>query len=898
MRVPLLIPIFCLLGSIALANDAAWPKPTAENKPWTRWWWLGSTVDKENITDELENFKAASIGGVEICPIYGVKGREEDYIDFLSPKWMELLAHTTSEAKRLGLKVDMTTGTGWPFGGPHVSDDIASEGVELNRHTLSGGERLESLRPAPRNERERNRPRPLGGVRHLLAVSDSGERLDLTERVDDETLDWTAPDGEWTLYCVSVREAVQRVKRPAPGGDGNVLDPYSTAAIDAYLGRFDEAFKGFDAPMPRSQFHDSFEYYGATWTDDLFAKFQRLRGYDLRDELPALFGDGDADRVARVKADYRETISDLHLAYARRWTEWSHGHGGLTRNQAHGAPANLLDLYASVDIPETETFGSLDEANIPMQKFASSAANLSGRPLTSAESFTWLNEHFNTALAEAKRIADYLFIAGINHLFFHGIPYSPKEAPWPGWQFYASVNFGPEGGLWHHLPFFNGYLTRVQSVLQSGRASNDVLLYAPFHDLWHREDEFLMTFTIHNVNRYLAPHPSFQLAERLWENGYGFDHLSDAYLQQVQVENGKASLGGIRYAAILVPRIDIMSDASAAKLAELSQAGVNVVFEDQLPSDVPGLVNLESRRASIRRSLESLRSTARVTTLDESTFAESIGVAGERFAKLGLRFIRREREGGFHYFITNRGEETVNGWVPLRGRPKSVVIMDPYGGQKAGQADIRNADSGSEIRLQLGPGESTVLRTFEIREADAPKWVYTEPAGDPIEITGNWSVEFIEGGPELPAPFTIDTLGSWTDRDDAEAKRFAGNARYSIRFDKPDGSADAWKLDLGEVAESARVRLNGTHFGVLWFPPFTIDINEPLKDQDNLLEIEVTNLAANRVRDLDIRGVEWKRFHDINVVGKDYRPLDASQWPLRDSGLLGPVMLIPLETEN
>ena len=80
-----------------------------------------SAVDEAGITRLLERFRDAGIGGVEICPIYGAKGAEERFIDFLSPKWMEMLAHTTAEAKRLGLGVDMTTGTGWPFGGPNVT---------------------------------------------------------------------------------------------------------------------------------------------------------------------------------------------------------------------------------------------------------------------------------------------------------------------------------------------------------------------------------------------------------------------------------------------------------------------------------------------------------------------------------------------------------------------------------------------------------------------------------------------------------------------------------------------------------------------------------------------------------------------------------------------------------
>ena len=124
MRTPRLLLAFLALSLSAVAqspgSDSAWPAITRENKPWTRWWWPGSAVDKASLTHQLEQLAAAGIGGVEITPIYGAKGYESRYIDFLSPKWMEMLEHTGREARRLGLGVDMATGTGWPFGGPWI----------------------------------------------------------------------------------------------------------------------------------------------------------------------------------------------------------------------------------------------------------------------------------------------------------------------------------------------------------------------------------------------------------------------------------------------------------------------------------------------------------------------------------------------------------------------------------------------------------------------------------------------------------------------------------------------------------------------------------------------------------------------------------------------------------
>jgi len=253
-------------------------------------------VDKTNLTGLLTEYRDAGIGGVEICPIYGAKGSEDRFIDFLSPKWMEMLAHTAAECKRLGLGLDLTTGTGWPFGGPNVTPDIASAKVVLKRYDVAGAEQFKA-------------DLPQGQLQCLMAYSDKNEQLNLTDKVADRHFEWKAPAGKWRLYAVLESSPVQKVKRAAPGGEGNVLDPYSVRALNQYLTRFDKAFADYHGEKPRSWFHDSFEYYGAQWTPDFLHEFEARRGYDLRPQLPALFGEGPEDTVARVKSDYRETIS-------------------------------------------------------------------------------------------------------------------------------------------------------------------------------------------------------------------------------------------------------------------------------------------------------------------------------------------------------------------------------------------------------------------------------------------------------------------------------------------------------------------------------------------------------------------------------------------------------------
>jgi len=185
--------------------------------------------------------------------------------------------------------------------------------------------------------------------------------------------------------------------------------------------------------------------------------------------------------------------------------------------------------------------------------------------------------------------------------------------------------------------------------------------------------------------------------------------------------------------------------------------------------------------------------------------------------------------------------------------------------------------------------------SFTNKTVSDPAWPYEKKSGSPRELTGPWDVKFVEGGPELPASLTLSRLVSWTDAGDAEAKRFAGTARYTLEFETPSGDSDDWLLDLGKVCDSARVRINGTPVEGFWCAPFQASIGRHLHPGKNTVEVEVTNLAANRIADLDRRKVKWKYFYDINVASKRYRSFDATDWPLRDSGLLGPVSLIPMK---
>jgi hypothetical protein len=258
----------------------------------------------------------------------------------------------------------------------------------------------------------------------------------------------------------------------------------------------------------------------------------------------------------------------------------------------------------------------------------------------------------------------------------------------------------------------------------------------------------------------------------------------------------------------------------------------------------------------------------------------------------GLEGIRRRCDDCVSYFMANHTSEIISGKIPLATKGHSVAILDPMTGRE-GVYKVRDSVGSLRVPLKLLPGETRFLKVSTQATFSGPCWKRYKTAQTPIVLKGDWHIEFIEGGPTLPRSYWTSDLDSWTRAPDAEARRFAGTARYTLDFDFPSFDADRWVLDLGDVRESARVRLNGEAVGLVFAHPFRVDMTEAIQQGKNTLEIEVTNLSANRIRDLDRRNVLWKKFHDINLVNHLYEPFDAGDWELKPSGLLGPVRLIP-----
>ncbi len=883
-------------------------------KPWTYWWWMGSSVTKTGITQNLEDMHRAGIGGAHIIPIYGEKGDEANYVKYLSPEWMELLKHTISEAKRLGMGVDMTNGTGWPFGGPEVSVSDAAKAFYLKPIKIEEGANV-------RNYQKKNDDSRLIV---LAAYDEKGNYSDITSQVDsDGNIHWGEFQKSAKVIAAFGGLTQQKVKRSAPGGEGLVIDYFSNNSIVNYMEKFERAFKlsGIEKGGIRSFYNDSYEVYGANWTTDFLSEFRKKRGYDLLPYINFLADTSDTEIRPRVVADYCETVSDLlYERFTTQWVNKSHEMGMLTRNQAHGSPGNILDLYALTDIPETESFGAsgftipglrqdpdfeenrFGRPNPLTMKFASSAAHLAGRKLVSSESTTWLGDHFKVALSQIKPQIDELLVSGINHVFFHGTTYSPKEKPFPGRLFYASTNYGPSSHFWNELPALTGYISKCQTVLQNAHPDNDILLYFPIHEVWRKQknDLFIRLFDVHKSKDWLQSSSFGHLAQRLWDTGYTFDYVSDRMLAEINVEQGNLVSGKASYKVIVVPSIQHIPLETLNRLLDLAKKGATVVFESDIPIDVPGLTDLEKQKTSIgslKTELLSLPLRIKVSPNVTETLS-GMKIYAEEMATKGLEFIRKQSGDSTIYFISNLSDKFNEDWVQLAASAKTVEIYDPLSGKRGGAA-AKTTTKGTSVFLKLQPGQSCFLICTS-GNVDSEKWNYQHAnAAEKIVVGGKWLLKPTQGGPEIPEPVTVDRLGSWTTLSE-KYQTYSGKVVYSTSFDVPEKyrKGQHFLLDLGRVRETARVKINDVDLGLVWCLPNQLVVPAGVVGEKNKIEFEVTNLSFNRVIDLDKKGANWKNFNEINFVNIRYQPYNAASDKPLDSGLLSEISLIPLNTIN
>ena len=499
-----------------------------------------------------------------------------------------------------------------------------------------------------------------------------------------------------------------------------------------------------------------------------------------------------------------------------------------------------------------------------MLKYAPSAAHITGKKYTSSETFTWLTEHFRTSLSQMKPDMDLMFCAGVNHMFFHGTAYSPKNDPWPGWKFYASVDMSPTNSIWRDAPELMKYITNCQTYLQWGQPDNDFLVYLPVRDMWRKDTKnWLMQFDIHSMAKKA---PEFiKVILDIDKAGFDCDYISDKYLRTCTFKNGMIeTAAGTRYKGIIIPGNNIMPSDVIEHISELKSQGAKIIKGDNIKA-----MEQAAKPELMRKNL-------------------------------GLKMIRRANSIGHHYFIANLTSKDIVSSVALAVNEKHGIWYNPMTGEYH-EATI--GDKG--IQLNLKSGESRILITSnkpvsewklgsKVKVSEKEKFAAAD--SKTIDLTANtWKLSFTEDAPKVGENFNLKGLKSWEGLSD-KAKVMMGTGVYetTIKLSKDDANKQ-WAIDLGDVRESARVYINNKYVGCAWAVPYILNCKDALNKGKNTIRIEVTNLPANRIAEMDRQGVKWRKMKEINVVDINYKKTTYEKWTPVPSGLNSTVKLVEIK---
>jgi len=583
--------------------------PPSEYAPSCNLWFFGGAYTPDDIHRTLGEMKEQGLGGFRIFPIYPLAeddaARNIHNARYLSPEFLQQVQETIQTGLRMGFLPDALLGDGWPFGGPFVPPELGAGELKFYSEEVRGPSSFTGPIPGMATP-----PEKLLAVEAAQISAEGGVDLttliDLTPHVAKGIVrDWNIPPGSWMLMTFVSGYTGMKVKRASLGGEGLVLDHFNRKALDLYLERNAEVQKPFLRGV-RCVFMDSWEVFDSNWTPTLPDEFQKRRGYSLIPYLPALFLP-TGEQGARVRYDFRRTISDLTLAnFFTPLREWAHRNGWQTRIQAHGTPADILEAYGLNDYPEGEAYGQEDRRRIDIRdrKLASSAGHEFERNQISAESFTWLRfPLFTVTLENMKAAADAIYLDGLNQIYYHGVPLSPPRVEPPGWYYYAATFVSPGNTWWRYLKNLSDYLWRSDFMLQQGSPVVRVAAYLPTEDVWsnaYGNWYDLAGSPEQHLSEGGASSPA-QALEALREGGFDFDFINARRIIEGQTATDGLIVGPMQYAVVILPELQAIDVEALEHLGDFCRAGGTVVALGRLPDRSPGIPRAEVATARVRQ---------------------------------------------------------------------------------------------------------------------------------------------------------------------------------------------------------------------------------------------------------------------------------------------------------
>jgi len=879
-------------NALALCDGFSDPPAISRVQGW--WQCHASPFTEQEITRELEEFKASGMGGITIKDTWAMPRDKytahiED-IPFMSDHWLDMFAHIVAECTRLGLICRSRFGSGWNSGGPWVPPAMSSQVIALAQSGSIAGPTTYSG-PIPTSGGRPTYEALQTGEAFVLGLHPAdGQVVDVTSMVTEMLeLTWSVPPGNWVLLSSYSKASGVRVMNASPTGGGLHHDHLSEAGTDLQLnvmgegmlnrlgGFEDTAFDGFDT--------DSWEMGNPTWTPGFHEAFVARRGYDPVPYLPVMAGFHLSHLDDRFLFDYRTTVSDLIVeTHYQRVSNWCRERSIALESEAAGGPSHtvpkdLLKAVGAVDIP----MGELWIHGRSYVKIPSSAAHAYGKRLVCLEWLTQPMGFFAPSPQGMKRRSDEAFLLGGNYLCPSCVNYSPPEAGLPGWLHRQVPRTGPTNTWWPLArPFFD-YMGRCCFMLQSGNNVAQVAVYRNFQTssdkLWRA-----------NSDDNLSSLPK----------EYAFDYVNDDLIRKhMSTTNGQIVLAsGATYQILYVyPLPDgTMPLATLKRIRDLAYGGATVVWAGPPPTSCPGLTNYPQCDYELTDIVDELWSSGHLVTIPSHSYEALVPIlenspnppTWKTVGEPPLRFVHRRTADADIFFIVNRDGESVETPVTFRVSGHVPELWIPETGEIK-PADYHLTNEGVCVEINL-VAHGSVFVVFT--KAGAPPENRSARGEQPtiLAIDGPWEVEFPEGS-GAPSSATFDTLKSWTAMDEPGIKYFDGIATYKKSFTCAEAGiarGHVATLDLGDVKEVCEISLNGELVGSCWHPPYRFDVTEQLVLGENELQIRVANLWHNRlVADADLPA-------DSRVT----RMYPESRYdlfkgrPLVESGLLGPVKIL------
>ena len=726
--------------------------------------------------------------------------------------------------------------------------------------------------------------------------AEAADVVDLSGKLStDGTLNWDAPAGDWQIlrfgYTIGDHAYVSTC---SDGWNGFAIDVYSATAFQNYWDKIIEPLIADAGPLAGKTLKylhtDSWEVELANWTPTLCAEFQKRRGYDLTPWLPVLAGRIVNSREAsdRFLFDYRQTLGDLAIdGHFRLFRDNAHKHGISIHPESGGPHAVPIDAQRCLgwdDAPMSEFWAwswthRIGDTNRFFVKQPASAAHTCGHPYVFAEGFTTIGPHWQEKIWDnLKPCFDKALCEGLNVLVWHAFVCSPDDTGIPGQQYFAGTHLNPKVTWWQKSAPFFSYINRCQWMLQQGHFAADVLYYYGDH--------------VPNFAQLKSSDPAHL------GPGYDYDVITaEALIERAAVKDGKIFLpDGINYRVLVLPERDVISLRVLKKIKSLVAAGATVIGPKPLHGET--LQNEKSTDAAVKKLADELwggqvgpgrviaGKTAREVLLTDGVPPDCQFQAGPGSQ---LDYIHRKAGDTEIYFVANRAtnaETTMT--TAFRVTGKAPELWNPVTGERKFAAGYEQKDGHTHVPLDFAPCGSWFV-------------VFREPASNHLttaydnhlnfktvqQITGAWTVHFDPqwGG---PATAQFDSLASWPTRTEPGIKFYSGTAVYEKMFTLPSPIPDAKSqilfLDLGDVRELAEVKVNGQACGIVWCPPWRVEVTKAVKPGVNKLEIEVVNFWPNRIIG-DAGLPESQRLTRTNI-----RKLTAKT-PLEPAGLFGPVTL-------